>query len=185
MLNLKSRLKWFTPVRFRTLHPLYTHVFITHFFKTFRYEGRVRIGLFIKRNNKNMRLVVFYCINSSCPFKLNDEKRLAHCTYRLLVDGELCGGSEFEPHLDLAALQLVCVWWVLTYNSVDIRYGACWLAKNVLSQHFFFSWQRKSVSFFVVTIRPQKREPRQKWCKKMQNSINFPKIHVFKWQHQY
>ena len=51
-----------------------------------------------------MRLVVFYCINSSCPFKLNDEKRLAHCTYRLLVDGELCRGSEFERHLDLAAL---------------------------------------------------------------------------------
>ena len=47
-----------------------------------------------------MRLVVFYCINSSCPFKLNDEKRLAHRIYRLLVDGELCGGSEFEPHLE-------------------------------------------------------------------------------------
>ena len=51
-----------------------------------------------------MRLVVFYCINSSCPFKLNDEKRLADRTFRLLFDGELCGGSEFEPHLDLAAL---------------------------------------------------------------------------------
>ena len=56
-----------------------------------------------------MRLVVFYCINSSCPFKLNDEKRLAHRTFRLLVDGELCGGSEFEPHLDLAALYNWCV----------------------------------------------------------------------------
>ena len=33
MLNLKSRLKWFTPVRFRTLHALYTPVFITHFFQ--------------------------------------------------------------------------------------------------------------------------------------------------------
>ena len=33
MLNLKSRFKWFTPVRFRTLLPLYTPVFITHFFQ--------------------------------------------------------------------------------------------------------------------------------------------------------
>ena len=72
-------------------------------------------------------------------------------------------------------IQLVCVWWVLTYKTVDIRWGVCWLAKNVLSQHFFFSWQRKSVSFFVVTIRPQKRDPRQNDAKRCKIQFKFQK----------
>ena len=156
--------------------PLYTPVFITHFFSTFRYEWRIRIGLFIKRNNKNMRLVVFYCINSSCPFKLNDEKRLAHRIYRLLVDGELCGGSEFEPHLDLAALYNWCVFdecW-LTIQSTFVMGLAGW-RKMCWVSTFSFRDSEKALAFSLSPYDPKSVNRAKNDAKRCKIQLTFQK----------
>ena len=62
-------LKLSSPVRFRTLHPLYKPLYITlYFFSTFRYKWRVNTRIFINRNNKNMHLFDKYWLTIQSTF---------------------------------------------------------------------------------------------------------------------
>ena len=123
-----------------------------------------------------MRLVVFYCIKSSCPFKLNDEKRLAHRTYRLLVDGELCGGSEFEPHLDLAALYNWCVFdecW-LTIQSTFVMGLAGW-RKMCWVSTFSFRDSEKALAFSLSPYDPKSVNRAKNDAKRCKIQLTFQK----------
>ena len=119
-----------------------------------------------------MRLVVFYCINSSCPFKLNDEKRLANRTYRLLVDGELCGGSEFEPHLDLAALYNWCVFdeCCFTIQSTFVMgRKMCWVST------FSFRDSEKALAFSLSPYDPKGVDRAENEAKRCEIQFYFQK----------
>ena len=123
-----------------------------------------------------MRLVVFYCINSSCPFKLNDEKRLAHRTFRLLFDGELCGGSEFEPHLDLAALYNWCVFdecW-LTIQSTFVMGLAGW-RKMCWVSTFSFRDSEKALAFSLSPYDPKSVNRAKNDAKRCKIQLTFQK----------
>ena len=58
------------------------HLYFSLIFIYFYMQMTRQYKIFINRNHKNMRLVVYYCIPSSCPFKLNGKNWLARRTYR-------------------------------------------------------------------------------------------------------
>ena len=95
----------------------------------------------------------------------------------MLVEGELCGGSEFEPHWSSSCTQLVCVWWVLTYNSVEFPRGAGWLAgkKMCWVSTFSFRDSEKALAFSSSPYDPKGVDRAENEAKRCEIQFNFQK----------